>query len=84
MFCSLSWLTRFCVHVPLLLCHVVVCRVENTTTPILDSAVYFLAWQLKNLPVYTLAAKVCPPGACSPTCQPFVHTSGTEMLFASW
>ena len=27
-----------------------------------DSAVYFLAWQLKNLPVYTLAAKVCPPG----------------------
>lgn len=28
-----------------------------------DSAVYFLAWQLKNLPVYTLAAKVCPPGA---------------------
>ena len=28
----------------------------------MDSAVYFLAWQLKNLPVYTLAAKVCPPG----------------------
>ena len=28
----------------------------------IDSAIYFLAWQLKNLPVYTLAAKVCPPG----------------------
>jgi hypothetical protein len=28
----------------------------------LDQAVFYLAWQLKNLPVYTLAAKVCPPG----------------------
>jgi hypothetical protein len=28
----------------------------------LDQAIFYLAWQLKNLPVYTLAAKVCPPG----------------------
>jgi hypothetical protein len=28
----------------------------------LDQAIYYLAWQLKNLPVYTLAAKVCPHG----------------------
>jgi hypothetical protein len=27
----------------------------------IDSAIYFLAWQLKNLPIYTLAAKVCTP-----------------------
>ena len=27
-----------------------------------DSAIYYMAWQLKMLPVYTLAAKVCPPG----------------------
>ena len=28
----------------------------------IDQAIFYCAWQLKNLPVYTLAAKLCPPG----------------------
>ena len=48
---------RITLSVCLSVCLSVSFRAEYT-----DSAVYFLAWQLKNLPVYTLAAKVCPPG----------------------
>lgn len=36
--------------------------IDATVFAGVDQAIFYLAWQLKNLPVYTLAAKVCPPG----------------------
>ncbi len=36
--------------------------VDATVFAGIDQAIFYCAWQLKNLPVYTLAAKLCPPG----------------------
>lgn len=36
--------------------------VDATVFAGVDQAIFYCAWQLKNLPVYTLAAKLCPPG----------------------
>ena len=37
-------------------------QVDATVFAGVDQAIFYCAWQLKNLPVYTLAAKLCPPG----------------------